>query len=152
MNDTYTGVKKLVQKAFVGESREAPAFFHFNSKTYVITSKCTGWCPNQSGYAFADNIESDWSQICNFGDDTTYHSQSTSVLTLELNGKTQYIYIGDRWGGNQWDGKNERDFEYLNSSYYFSLIKTYDGGRIELIHCDKFTIDLNDGGFQIVSD
>ncbi len=150
MNDTYTGVEKLVQKAFVGESREAPAFFNFNNKTYVITSRCTGWLPNQGGYAYADNIESDWSEIFDFGDDTTYHSQSTAVLTLEIAGQTQYIYIGDRWGGNQWDGIARRDFEYFNSSYYFSLIKTNDDGSIELIPCDEFTIDLNDAGFKII--
>lgn len=148
MNDAYMGVEKLVQKAFVGESREAPALFHFNNKTYIITSKCSGWAPNQGGYAFADNIESEWSQVFDFGDDTTYHSQSTSVLTLDINGEKQYVYIGDRWGGNQWDGKDIRLFEYFNSSYYFSIIKTNKDGSIELTPCDEFTID--EDGFKII--
>ena len=150
MDETYTGVKKLVQKAFMGESREAPAFFHLNGKTYLLTSWCSGWRPNQGKFAFADNIECSWSTLFDFGDDTTYHSQPTSVLCLEINGKTQYIYIGDRWGGNQWDGKDMEYFKYVNSTYYFSLIKTNADGSIELLPCDEFTIDLNDDGFRIV--
>ena len=143
MNDTYTGVERLVQKVFVGQSREAPAFFHFGGKSYVITSQCTGWLPNQGGYAFADSMESPWSAIADFGDETTYHSQSTSVLPL--NG--QYIYIGDRWGGSQWDGKTIEEFDYFESSYYFGLIKTNEDGSIEMPPCEEFAID---GGFQII--
>lgn len=135
MNDTYTGVARLVQKAFVGKSREAPAFFHLQGKTYVLTSGCTGWQPNQGGYAYADRMEGPWSEVFDFGDATTYHSQPTAVLPLG----DQYIYIGDRWGGSGWDGKEA--FDYFRSSYYFSLIKTYADGRIALVPCEEFTID-----------
>lgn len=150
LTEDYTGVSRLVGKAFVGESREAPAFFNLVGKTYVVTSMCTGWCPNQGGYAFADNIEADWSKVFDFGDDTTYHSQSTAVLTLNIDGKSQYIYIGDCWGGAEWDGKDKSQFNYFNSSYYFSLIQTNDDGSIELIPCEEFTIDLEKDGFKII--
>lgn len=150
MDDSYTGVAKLMQKAFVGQSREAPAFFQLHGKTYVLTSQCTGWLPNQGGYALADNIESTWSEVFDFGDDTTYHSQPTSVLTLDINDEKQYIYIGDRWGGSQWDRKTIDDFEYLCSSYYFSLIKANADGSITLLPCDEFTIDIHGDGFKIV--
>lgn len=150
MDDSYTGVEALVQKAFVGQSREAPAFFHLQGKTYVLTSQCTGWLPNQGGYAASNSIENTWSGVFDFGNDTTYHSQPTSVLTLRVNGEEQNIYIGDRWGGSQWDGKTVEDFDYLSSSYYFSLIKANEDGSITLLPCEEFTVDVDGDGFQIV--
>jgi hypothetical protein len=150
MNETYTGLERLVQKVFLGQYREAPAFFRLNGKTYVLSSWCSSWRPNQGRYAFAENMESDWSELRDFGDETTYRSQPTAVLCLEVNGKTQYIYIGDRWGGSQWDGKDMQAFRYFDSSYYFSLIKTNDDGSIALLPCDEFTIDINNDGFQII--
>lgn len=137
MNDTYTGVKRLVQKLFVGQSREAPVFFHLQGKTYVLTSQCTGWKPNQGGYAFANHMEGSWSEIFDFGNETTERSQPTCVLPFG----NQYLYIGDRWGGSLWDGKTIEDFDYFCSSYYFGLIDVYDDGSIALIPCDEFTID-----------
>ena len=41
-----------------------------------------------------------WSLIYPFGDETTYQSQMAFVLPVEENGKTEYYYFGDRWGGS----------------------------------------------------
>jgi hypothetical protein len=116
----------------------------------MLSSMCTGWRPNQGGFSYSDSLLSSWEKISNCGDDTTYHSQPTSVLTLNINGKEQYIYIGDRWGGNQWDGYNLDDFVYENSSYYFTLIEIEESGNLLLKECDEFTLDLNDNGFEII--
>lgn len=150
LTDDYLGVAERVNLLFEGESREAPALFTHNEKTYMLTSACTGWRPNKGGYSFSDSILNKWENISGFGDETTYHSQPTAVLTLNTNGKKQYIYIGDRWGGNQWDGYNLDDFLYENSSYYFSLIEINENGNLTLKECDEFTIDLNGNGFEII--
>jgi hypothetical protein len=115
MTDDYLGVAEKVNMLFVGESREAPALFNYGKKIYMLTSKCTGWRPNQGGYSYSDSLLNSWQKTSDCGDATTYHSQPTSVLTLDINGKEQYVYIGDRWGGNQWDGYNLDDFVYENS-------------------------------------
>lgn len=150
LTDDYLGVAERVNLLFEGESREAPALFTHNEKIYILTSACTGWRPNRGGYSFSDNILSKWAKLRDFGDDTTYHSQPTSVLNLSVNGKEQHIYIGDRWGGNQWDGHNRKCFAYENSSYYFSLIEIDENGKLILKECDEFTIDLDSNGFEIV--
>lgn len=150
MTDDYLGFSEKVNMLFVGESREAPALFNYGKKIYMLSSMCTGWRPNQGGFSYSDSLLSSWGKISNCGDDTTYHSQPTSVLTLNINGKEQYIYIGDRWGGNQWDGYNLDDFVYENSSYYFTLIEIEESGNLLLKECDEFTLDLNDNGFEII--
>jgi len=150
LTEDYMGVAERVNLLFKGESREAPALFMHNEKIYMLTSACTGWRPNKGGYSSSDSILNQWEKISEFGDDTTYHSQPTAVLTLTSGGKKQYIYIGDRWGGNQWDGRNLDDFLYENSSYYFSLIEIDENGNLTLKECDEFTIDLNGKGFEII--
>ena len=115
----------------------------------MLTSACTGWRPNKGDYSFSDSVLNEWEKISDFGDDTTYHSQPTAVLTLDIKEEKQYIYIGDRWGGNQWDGYNLNDFRYENSSYYFSLIEIDDNCNLIIKECDEFTIDLNGKGFEI---
>ena len=150
LTDDYLGVAERVNLLFEGESREAPALFNHNGKIYMLTSMCTGWRPNQGGYSHGESLETEWTKTEDLGDDTTYHSQPTAVLTIEACGKKQYIYIGDRWGGNQWDGYNLDDFAYENSSYYFTLIEADEKGNLQLKECDEFTIDLNSGGFKII--
>lgn len=150
LTDDYMDVAEQVNLLFEGESREAPALFMHGDKIYMLTSACTGWKPNLGGYSCSDSLSDEWEKIRPFGDDTTYHSQPTAVLTLDVAGKKQYVYIGDRWGGNQWDGKNLNDFYYENSTYYFSLVEINDQGNLTLRECDEFTIDLNGNGFEII--
>lgn len=150
LTEDYMGVTERVNMLFEGQSREAPALFWHKDMIYMLTSACTGWKPNLGGYSCSDSLLNVWAPISPFGDDTTYHSQPTAVLTLDINGNKQYVYIGDRWGGNQWDGKNLNDFKYENSSHYFSLVEIDDEGKLTLRECDEFTIDLEGRGFEII--
>lgn len=50
---------------------------------FLITSGATGWNPNQVKYATASSIEGTWSNTINFGDGTTYDSQSAYVIPVE---------------------------------------------------------------------
>lgn len=152
MTEDYLGVEKQVNKLFIGKSREAPAFFETAGKIYMLSSGCTGWKPNQGTFSYADSMEGEWQVIAPFGDETTYRSQPTSVLKIKNNDKEQYIYIGDRWGGSEWDIKDDDQFIYEESNYYFSLITVDFNGNLQLAPCSEFVIDLDGSGFQIISE
>ncbi|MEC0231062.1 RICIN domain-containing protein [Paenibacillus alba] len=100
----FLGVDSLVQTLWVGQYREAPAMFKRNGVYFLVTSGATGWDPNQGKYATATNITGTWSGLSNFGDATTYDSQSAYVLPIEGSSSTTYLYMGDRWAG-AWSGK-----------------------------------------------
>lgn len=80
-------------------AREAPAIFKRNNDYYMITSGTTGYYPNTSLMAKADNMHGPWyimGDPCI--DDTeknSFNSQISSVLKVE--GKDLFIAIGDRW-------------------------------------------------------
>lgn len=126
--DDYMNVDKHVNTLFQGEYREAPAFFKKDGKYFVITSWCTGWAPNQSTFAVGDSMNGHFSVNRNFGDGTTYRSQSAFVLPVEKNGVTEYIYFGDRWGG--------RAEKYFESSYIVLKIK-FDADGMPYIDYDE---------------
>ncbi|OPH58731.1 beta-xylosidase [Paenibacillus ferrarius] len=100
----FLGVDSLVQTLWVGQYREAPAMFKRNGVYFLVTSGATGWDPNQGKYATATSITGTWSGLSNFGDATTYDSQSAYVLPIEGSSSTTYLYMGDRWAG-AWSGK-----------------------------------------------
>lgn len=109
LSEDYLNVNKQVNTIFQAELREAPAFFKKDGKYFVITSWCTGWAPNQGAYSYSDSMEGLFAINQNFGDSTTFNSQSAFILPIEKDGTTKYIYFGDRWGG-----KGEK---YFNSTY-----------------------------------
>lgn len=104
-------IDKLVNKLFIGLSKEAPALFKKDGWYYILTSYCTGWHPNQCQYSYAKAIEGPWSTFKNIGNYNTYHSQPAFVLKLNNN----YYYFGDCWGGKYWD--DIKDFDYNRSTY-----------------------------------
>lgn len=102
LTEDYQNVEDTVKVMFQHLYREAPAFFTKGGQHYVLTSMCTGWRPNQGGWAVSreGKMSGRWSLISPFGDETTYRSQMSFVLPVEENGKTEYYYFGDRWGGS----------------------------------------------------
>ncbi len=150
MKDDYLGVEEQVNKLFVGESREAPALFEVDGMIYMLSSQCTWWRPNQGGYSYSDSMENEWKAIVPFGNETTYRTQPTAVLKLKSGDNDQYVYIGDRWGGSEWDIYDDSQFEYEKSNYYFGLINIDQDGNLQLEPCEEFAIDLNDG-FKIIA-
>lgn len=106
LNDEFTGPQtpsvenKTWARIFVRDMREAPAPFKHHGRYYVITSGCTGWKPNEAGYAVAENILGPWKVHANpcLGPEakTTFGAQSTFVLPVP--GKPdQFIFMADRW-------------------------------------------------------
>lgn len=139
----WLGVEKLEKVLFRGKFREAPAFFTAGGRVFLLTSQCTGWKPNQCGYAYADSILGDWSPLQAFGDDTTYRSQPAFVLPLVTADRAQLLYVGDRWGGSDWNFEGAT-FRYADSAYYLSAL-TVDGTQMTLPPCDTYTLDAQSG-------
>ena len=109
-----------VMTLFEGQSREAPAVFVKDGRYFLLSSRCTGWKPNQGGYAYADSFLGPWSPIADFGDETTYRSQPAFVLTLE----GMPYYVGDRWMGG--------GAAYFTSTYVALPIR-FDGNGMPYI-------------------
>ena len=106
LNADFTGPEepavegKTWSRILVRQMREAPAPFKHDGRYYLITSACTGWKPNEAGYAVATNILGPWKSKGNpcTGPDakTTFGTQSTFVLPMP--GKPEnFIFIADRW-------------------------------------------------------
>ncbi|WP_055427635.1 bacterial Ig-like domain-containing protein [Bifidobacterium aesculapii] len=89
----------MTYRAFAGARLEAPALVKDQGTYYLIMSTQSGWYPNQARYYTTSNIEdpNGWSEQHLIGNNTTYYSQPTSIMTVTANGKNSYIYLGDRW-------------------------------------------------------
>lgn len=82
---------------------EGPGMMKYNGIYYLITSKCTGWNPNQASYYTATKATGPYTlrgDPC-VGDTarTTFNSQSCFIFKVPgyTNG---YMYMGDRWNGS----------------------------------------------------
>lgn len=103
--DGFLDIEKHVSTLFAGEEREAPVLFRRKGKTYCLTSACTGWRPNQAKWAVADDVESEFSSLHDFGNETTFDTQPAFVIV-----DNNYFYLADRWGGG---GKKYYDSTYV---------------------------------------
>ena len=81
-------------------TREAPALFEAKGRKYMITSGRSGYTPNQSEYAQAEN----WTDVFvstgdpHVGDDTLSSFNSQISQVFKVPGKEDlYIAIADRW-------------------------------------------------------
>ena len=86
-----------VSRAFVGESREAPAAWFHEGRYYLITSGCTGWRPNPARWHVADSLLGEWVTMgdpcVGDADGTTFNAQSTFVLPVG----DEFVFLADRW-------------------------------------------------------
>jgi hypothetical protein len=80
-------------------TREAPVHFIRNGKHYLFTSGSTGYFPNESEVAFADDWHGPYKILGNPHPKdrakSSFSSQITDVLKVE--GIDMYIAIADRW-------------------------------------------------------
>jgi hypothetical protein len=84
---------------FAGARREAPALVKVGDYYFVFTSSQSGWYPNQAMYSYTKDISNPdgWSPLRPVGNNTTFYSQPTNILTVQAKGGTQYLYMGDHW-------------------------------------------------------
>ncbi len=99
LSGDYLSIDEQIKTLWPGQYREAPVMFKRKGRYFLLTSQCTGWYPNQSGYACAESIDGRWSLIKPFGNETTFNTQPTAVMKI---GET-YLYIGDRWDPSNYE-------------------------------------------------
>lgn len=134
----FLGVDSLVKTLWAGQYREAPTMFKRGSVYFLVTSGATGWDPNQGKYATASSITGTWSGLSNFGDGTTYDSQSAYVLPVEGSSSTSYLYMGDRWAG-AWSGK------VMESRYVWLPLQFPSSTSLSMSWGSSVTIDASAG-------
>ena len=80
--------------------REAPAYFEYNQKHYLITSGTTAFYPNPSETAVADSYHGPFRELGNPHPEdksmTSFHSQISQVFKVPGK-KKLYIALADRW-------------------------------------------------------
>jgi hypothetical protein len=144
LNDEYTDIQKPVVKGkswermIVNEFYEAPAPFKYKGKYYLLASGTSGWDPNPAKMATADNIFGPWKLFGNpcLGpeSETTFRSQSTFVLPAPGKKDGSFIYMGDRWIGN----------ELQKSTYVWLPFEMNDAGNFKLVFFDKWDFSFFD--------
>ena len=92
----------------------------YKARVYIDTTGDGDLC------AWADRLDGRWSALTDFGDETTYRSQSACVLPVGQ----KYLYIGDRWGGS---GQ-----AYFDSGYVFLPLSFREDGSLYLDWNDDF--------------
>lgn len=126
LRDDYLDTTGEYVRVFSDRFMEAPAIFKKDAKYYLIASGCTGWAPNGSRSAVAENMFGPWKELDNpFSGELayiSYDSQSNYVLPV-AGKKNAFIYMGDRWNPtNPIDGRyvwlpikfNKDEHPYIN--------------------------------------
>jgi len=104
LTDDYTDVSGVYSSHFpLGQPpfvREAPAHFTRGGKHYLFTSGTTGYHPNPTMVAMADDWHGPWVDLGDPHIDdpsrTSFNTQISSVFKVPWK-KDLYITIGDRW-------------------------------------------------------
>lgn len=137
LTQDFLDVEELLY-IFDGDHREAPAIFKHNGRYFLVTSGATGWNPNQGKYSASTSLYGPWSGWQNFGNATTFESQSTYIQRIQGSQTTSYLYMGDRWAG-AWSGP-------VNDSLYVWLpIQFSASDAIYISYSDSITIDTDTG-------
>ncbi len=134
LDDAYLKPTEIEVRAFIDQSREAPAVFKHNGKYYIISSGCTGWDPNSAEIAVADAPLGPWEVLGDpcIGPDAenTFHAQSTFVLPV-IERPGAFIAMFDRW--------NKHD---LRDSRYVWLPVKFDGERVKIHWYDEWDLSV----------
>jgi hypothetical protein len=138
LTDDFTDVVPLTQyPMFINQSREAPALVRHGDYIYMLTSRQSGWFPNQVLYTRTLNIadKNAWAAQKPIGDNTGWHSQPTQVLNLGSAARPEYLYLGDRWNPS-----------VLGSSTYVWLPMHIDvAGEAKMLWHPEIDIDVAAG-------
>ena len=123
LNDDYTDVTgkytEHIETPGGAYGREAPSFFAHNGKKYLVTSATTGYFPNPTECAVANEYHGPWENIGTIHVDdlenTSFRSQISSVFRHPLK-KDLYIAVADRWLVNLPDDFPNNFYEILRCS------------------------------------
>jgi hypothetical protein len=134
----FLGTNGLVNVISPGWSRESPCLFKRKGRYFIIGSGTTGWSPNQAKYATATSLTGTWSNPADFGNSTTYISQSAYVLTLQGTEATDYLYIGDRWARAWGDYTGYSEYVFLKLHFPTDSV-------ITMVDAEHITVDTETG-------
>lgn len=133
LTDDYTDLNGEFTKAFIDQSREAPAVFKHAGKYYLLSSGCTGWYPNAALVAESDRMMGRWelrdNPLSGPNARKTFYAQSTYVFPVQ-GLENSFIFMADRW----------RPEELADSRYVWLPITFMEDG-IEIKWADRW--DLN---------
>jgi hypothetical protein len=81
---------------------ESPAMARIGDTYYLFGSHLTGWSTNDNQYATASSITGTWSSWRSFAPSgtNTCNSQTTSIQPVAGSSTTSYVFMADRWNGN----------------------------------------------------
>jgi Glycosyl hydrolases family 43 len=136
LDDEYLRPTQNESRAFIDQSREAPAVFKRNGKYYLISSGCTGWDPNRAELAVADSPLGPWTMLGDpcIGKDSeiTFYAQSTFVFPL-AGRKDSFIAMFDRWNKDN-----------LRDSRYVWLPIQFDGDQVKIHWRNEWDLSVFD--------
>ena len=141
LQEDWLNVESLAADFWSNEYREAPALVKKDCQYYIFSSFCTGWAPNQCKYAYTSRLEDGFGLLTKVGDDTTYHSQPTFILTITGSKATSYIYVGDRWDAE----------DYFNSRYVWFPLEFAPDGTVKIVECKELEVDVETGVCKIIA-
>ena len=103
LNQTFTGVEGMPKVVYEGLkpplTREAPAHFKHNGKHYLITSGMTGYVPNPTEIAVADDWMGPFTVLgdpcANDPSSASFNSQPSHVFRVA--GTDTLVMMADRW-------------------------------------------------------
>lgn len=122
---------------FAGEQREAPVIVRIGDRSFMFSSACTGWAPNQCKLSFSSDLREGWSPLTNIGDDKAYRTQPAAILEVKGSRQTTYLYVGDRW----------MDPDLPNTKTIVFPI-SFEGTRCIFDYRDRFNINLTTGEWR----
>jgi len=129
LDNNFTNVTGLYEKALIDQEREAPALLFWKGKYYMVSSGCTGWQPNSALYAVSNHLLCGWKLIDNpcSGENyrRTFEGQSAHIFVA--NG--QPVLLLDHWKP-----------ENLQFSGYSMLPITINGDFMEIEWRNEFEL------------
>jgi len=139
LTDDYLDVEGTYIRTWQQEWREAPAIFKHNGKYYSVTSRCTGFSPNEAKYAVADSILGEWTIVGNpavgLGSESCFRSQAAYILPVASKPGT-FIFVGDRWTPTT----------IADSRYVWLPIVMKEDGKISMEWKDKWNLESMPNG------
>lgn len=125
--------------------REANVIFKANGRYYLIHSEMTGWRPCQGHYRTSTDLVN-WTDEENFGDNVTYHSQSSTELTITGTSGNVYMLLCDQWllpPNEPYPANDELDYNAMSAYKFYPLEFANGVGGTEVHISNTFPWTLN---------
>jgi hypothetical protein len=98
LSEDYSRAEELVAGR-IAEGGESPAMLQQDGQYFILFSNKTSWERNDNYYLTAPGIGGPWTHRGLFAPEgsLTHNSQCSFVFPLRREGRTEHLYMGDRW-------------------------------------------------------